>query len=216
MFYASQRRCLYVVVGPDPSRPNGVTTTGGRPPRPHLTHLTSNPFPHLISPFHFSFIVFPIVCSTEMDIWLHFNIYCPLLHLLIPVTHFTSVKCLKMSEQNWSVSNWSTHFLISPSTPPHLTRGPGVSPPPLINSKKQQHNMFYEHFHSFTEKVAKLLVSFCTYDEQECCRSWQELVIEAVSLIINAGTSFWTIFNSRQDFIVADISGSFLVITIEE
>ena len=31
---------------PTPSRPNGVTTTGGRPPRPHLTHLTSNPFPH--------------------------------------------------------------------------------------------------------------------------------------------------------------------------
>ena len=56
---------------PTPSRPNGVTTTGGRPPRPHLTYLTSNPFPHPISPFHFSFIAFPIVCSTEtvsMDI----------------------------------------------------------------------------------------------------------------------------------------------------
>ena len=40
---------------PTPSRPNGVTTTGGRPPRPHLphpTHLTSNLLTHLISPFH--------------------------------------------------------------------------------------------------------------------------------------------------------------------
>ena len=47
---------------------------------PHLSHLTSNPFPHPISPFHFSFIVFPIVCSTEtvsMDIWLRFFVYCP-------------------------------------------------------------------------------------------------------------------------------------------
>ena len=63
-------------LNPTLSRPNGVTTTGGRPPRPHLTHLTSNPFPHLISPFHFSFIAFPIVCSTEtisMDIWLRFE-----------------------------------------------------------------------------------------------------------------------------------------------
>ena len=29
---------------PTPSRPNGVTTTGGRPPRPHPTHITSNLF----------------------------------------------------------------------------------------------------------------------------------------------------------------------------
>ena len=38
---------------------------------PHLFHLTSNPFPHLFSPFHFSSIVLPIVCLTEtvsMDI----------------------------------------------------------------------------------------------------------------------------------------------------
>ena len=34
-----------------PSRPNGVTTPGGRPPRPHLTYLTSDLFNHLISPF---------------------------------------------------------------------------------------------------------------------------------------------------------------------
>ena len=33
--FTSQRRRLSVVVGPDDSRPNGVTTTGGRPPRPH-------------------------------------------------------------------------------------------------------------------------------------------------------------------------------------
>ena len=31
------------VVGPDPQPPNGVTTTGGRPPRPHLTHLKQIP-----------------------------------------------------------------------------------------------------------------------------------------------------------------------------
>ena len=53
-----------------------------------------------------------------------------LLYLLIPVRHITSVKCLKMSEQNWSVSKWSIpHFLISPFTPHHLTPGPGSSPP---------------------------------------------------------------------------------------
>ena len=32
---------------PTPSRPNGVTTTGGRPTIPHLTHLTSNLFTRL-------------------------------------------------------------------------------------------------------------------------------------------------------------------------
>ena len=78
---------------PTPSRPNGVTTTGGRPPRPHLTHLTSNPFPHLISPFHFSFIAF----SHSLLDWNRFNRHLitfwmfivpllqHLLHLLIPV-----------------------------------------------------------------------------------------------------------------------------------
>ena len=43
----SQRRRLYVVAEPGPNWPSGVTTTGGRPPRPHLT---SNLFTHLISP----------------------------------------------------------------------------------------------------------------------------------------------------------------------
>ena len=33
---------------PTPRRPNGVTPTGVRPPRPHLTHLTSNPLLHVI------------------------------------------------------------------------------------------------------------------------------------------------------------------------
>ena len=58
-----------------------------------------------------------------------------LLHSLISVTHLTSVKCLKMSERNWSVSKWSTHIiLISPFTPPHVTLGPGVISPPLFNN----------------------------------------------------------------------------------
>ena len=44
--------CSSIVVGPDNNRPNGVTTTGGRPPRPHSRHS-----PHLHSlilthPFH--------------------------------------------------------------------------------------------------------------------------------------------------------------------
>ena len=131
---------------PTASRPNGVTTTGGRPPKPHLTHLTSNPFPHLIPPFHFSFIVFPIACSTELFQWTSdyvFNIYCPFAAAPppAPATHFTSVKCLKVSERNWSVSKWSTHIiLISSSHPsPHLIspvdRG---SSPPSANQQQQQ------------------------------------------------------------------------------
>ena len=66
-----------------------------------------------------------------------------LLHLLIPVTHLTSVKCLKMSEQNnWSVSKWSTHIIfISSSHPsPHLispvVRG-GHLPAPLFNNNNK-------------------------------------------------------------------------------
>ena len=46
---SSQRRRLSVVVGSDNSRPNGATTTGGRPLRTHSRH---SPQPHsLISLF---------------------------------------------------------------------------------------------------------------------------------------------------------------------
>ena len=63
----SQRRRLYVVVGPDPSRPNGVTTTGGF--RDHTS---------LIPPFHFSSIVFPIIARLNPFEWTSdyvFNVY---------------------------------------------------------------------------------------------------------------------------------------------
>ena len=50
--WCSEPWCRSVVVWPGNSRPNGVTTTGGRPPRPHSRHS-----PHLLSlisfhPFH--------------------------------------------------------------------------------------------------------------------------------------------------------------------
>ena len=47
-----QRHRLSVVFGPDNSRPNGITTTGERPPRPHSRH---SPYLHSIissHPFH--------------------------------------------------------------------------------------------------------------------------------------------------------------------
>ena len=118
---------------PTASRPNGVTTIGGRPPRPHLTSLIS-PQTH-----SFSLQLHPV--SHSLLDWNSFNghlitflmfivpLLQHLLHLLITVTHFTSVECLKISEQNnyWSVSKWSTRIILtSPFTPPHLTRGPGV------------------------------------------------------------------------------------------
>ena len=61
-----------------------------------------------------------------------------LLPLLMPVTHLTSAKCLKMSVENWIVSKWSTHNHTQDH--PHLNLHPtsshpwsGSRPPPLIN-----------------------------------------------------------------------------------
>ena len=46
-----QRRCLFFLIRPDNSLPNDITTTGGRPPRPHSRHsprlhslISSRPF----------------------------------------------------------------------------------------------------------------------------------------------------------------------------
>ena len=44
-----------------PGRPNGVTTTGGRPPRPNLTHLKPLPLPHLTFSLQFHIIIIIIV-----------------------------------------------------------------------------------------------------------------------------------------------------------
>ena len=77
---------------PTPSRPNGVTTTGGRLPRPHLTHFTSNP---KVSHLTFSLQLHRI--SYSLLDWNRFNghlitfwmfivpLLQHLLHLLIPV-----------------------------------------------------------------------------------------------------------------------------------
>ena len=122
--FASQRLHLYVVVRAD-SRPNGVTTTGGRPLRPHLTHLTSNTFIHLISwksSVNFCFMLFSIVCSTgtvSMEIWLHFE--C-LLSLCCNTSIYKYLSNISLQSNVWrcpsrieaSVSGVLIIILISP------------------------------------------------------------------------------------------------------
>ena len=135
---SSQQRRLYLVVAPDPrsakrSRHNRRETSETTPYSSQL-----KPIP----PFHLTFSLQFHRISHSLLYWNRFNghlitflifivpLLQHLLYLLIPVTHLTSVKCLKMSEQNWSVSKWSTHIiLISSITPHHLTQGPGVISP---------------------------------------------------------------------------------------
>ena len=133
---SSQQRRLYEVY-PTPSRPNSHHNRKGTSETTHhLSHLSSNLFPDSILPFRFSFIVFPIVCSTKtvsMDIWLRF-FYCPFAAATTPLanswhsSHFSQI--WRCPSRIWaSVSGALVSNLISPFTPPHLTRGPGVISP---------------------------------------------------------------------------------------
>ena len=61
------------------SQPNGVTTTGGRPPRPHLTHLKSIPPSHLTFSLqlhrtsHSLLVQQPFQWTSDYVL----NVYCP-------------------------------------------------------------------------------------------------------------------------------------------
>ena len=138
----SQWRRLYVVVGPNPQSAKWLY---------HNQRETSWTTPHL-KPIPQSRLAFSLqlhhISHSLLD-WNSFSghlitfwmfivpLLQHLLHLLIPVTHFTSAKCLKMSEQNWSVNKWSTHIsLISP-----VVRG--SSPPSVWKKKVSFQTMFF-------------------------------------------------------------------------
>ena len=129
---SSQRRRHYVVVGPDPQ----VVVMASPQPEGDLWDHTSPQSSHFkpIPPSHLTFSLQLHRISHSLLDWNRFNghlitfwmFIVPLLqhlHLLIPVTHFPSVKCLKMSEQNWSVSK------VEHPYHPHLTLHPTLSYP---------------------------------------------------------------------------------------
>ena len=147
----SQQHRLYVVVGPDlqsakwshhNQRETSETTPHLKPIHP--SHLTFSLQLHRVSPKSARLKPFQWINGHLITFWMFIvPLLQHLLHLLIPVTHLTSVKCLKMSEQNWSISKWSTHIiLISPFTPPHLISSHPWSgshlPPPLINNNARK------------------------------------------------------------------------------